>query len=199
MAVVQIGMLVATLALLTYIAVLLSSSLAFEQLQHPLEQEVLADSAMRDEMIKTVNYVHGSDISRSSFTTLLNGITLADREFILLFDSTPYASRGHIALILPCNSEDEPLFQVLVGRAPDLARLPLAYIDEISSPPRSCVYHDEFGFGDPVTDVALQNISGEDILLRGPHSVVITTHESFLPETAGEKEIQHRELSQVQP
>jgi len=38
-----------------------------------------------------------------SVNILLNGINLAQGEFILLYDSTPFASKGHIAVNLPCN------------------------------------------------------------------------------------------------
>jgi len=196
MAIAQIGMLSATLAILVYIAIIVSGYVALEQTpQYQLGQEVQTDSSIRDEMINNVDYVHKADISRSSFTTLLNGITLHDQDFILLFDSTPYASRGHVALLLPCdeNTPEQSLFRILIGRAPQLAPLPLGYLDDISNPPRSCVYHGQFGFGDPVTDIALQNIAGTDIVLEGPHSVTITTHESFLPREPGEKEIQHEQ------
>jgi hypothetical protein len=54
-----------------------------------------------------------------------------------------------------------------------------------------CVYHAQFGFGDPVTDVILKNISDRSINLTSPHSVALTTHESFLPTAPSFMEIQH--------
>jgi hypothetical protein len=125
---------------------------------------------------------------------LLNGLNLNTTEFLLLYDSTPYASKGHIALNLPCdsNSPNNPLFQVLVGRAPDLVPTTLGYMGQISEPPQMCIYHGQFGFGKPVTDVALKNISDRSINLTGPHSVAITTHESFIPTTPSFEEIQHQ-------
>lgn len=200
MAVAQTSMIAASLGLLIYIAVVASGSLVATQqtAQHPFTMQSEADSAMREEMIANTNYIHKSDTNRASLTTLLNGITLGDREFILLYDSTPYASKGHIALNLPCdeNSPDSPLLFVLTGRAPDMAPLKLLYLDEISSPPNNCVYHSQFGFGLPITDIALQNASGKDISLRGSHSVTITVHESFIPTTTSAKEIQHHQLQQ---
>jgi hypothetical protein len=55
-----------------------------------------------------------------------------------------------------------------------------------------CVYHGQFGFGDPVTDVVLKSVSEGPITLRGPHSVAIVTHESYIPEQASymQKEMQ---------
>jgi hypothetical protein len=110
-----------------------------------------------------------------------------------LYDSTPYASKGHIALKLPCDSTDpsSPLFQVLVGRAPDIIPTRLGYIEQVSSPPEMCVYHAQFGFGNPVTDVILEYIANGTISLKGPHSVVITTHESYIPTTPSLEELQH--------
>jgi hypothetical protein len=120
-------------------------------------------------------------------------MNLNTSEFILLYDSTPYASKGHIALNLPCdpNSPNNPLFQVLVGRAPDLVPTTLGYIGQISEPPQMCIYHAQFGFGKPVTDIALKNISDRSINLTGPHSVAISTHESFLPAAQSFMETQH--------
>ena len=45
-------------------------------------------------------------MNRATQTILLNGITLNSSEFIILYDSTPYASKGHIALNLPCDSNN---------------------------------------------------------------------------------------------
>jgi hypothetical protein len=55
------------------------------------------------------------------------------------------------------------------------------------------MYHAQFGFGDPVTDVILKNVADRSINLTSPHSVVITTHESFLPTAQSFKDIQHQQ------
>jgi hypothetical protein len=68
----------------------------------------------------------------------------------------------------------------------------MGYMGQISEPPQMCVYHGQFGFGKPVTDVALKNISDRSINLTGPHSVAITTHESLIPSTPSFEEIQHQ-------
>ena len=135
-----------------------------------------------------------ADINRATQTILLNGITLNSSEFIILYDSTPYASKGHIALNLPCDPKDpqDRLLDVLIGRAPDMISMALGYIPQLSSPPDMCVYHGQFGFGDPVTDVVLKSVSDKPITLRGPHSVAIVTHESYIPKVASymQKEMQ---------
>jgi hypothetical protein len=140
-----------------------------------------------------LNYVHNATTDTASLAVLLSGLNLSQNQFIMLYDSTPYASKGHIALNLPCDSVDprSPLLQVLVGRIPDIILTPHGYIEQISDPPDMCVYHAQFGFGDPVTDVILKYISNGTISLKGPHSVAITTHESYIPSTPSLQELQH--------
>ena len=137
-------------------------------------------------------------MNRATQTVLLNGITLNSSEFVILYDSTPYASKGHIALNLPCNAQDpqDRLFDVLIGRAPDMNRMALGYIPQLSSPPNMCVYHGQFGFGDPVTDVILQYVGDDPIKLEGPHSIVISTHEYYKPLIESLEEQQHNMTNQ---
>lgn len=46
-----------------------------------------------------------------------------------------------------------------------------------------CVYHGQFGFGDPITDIILQYVGDDPITLEGPHSIVISAHEFYKPTT----------------
>ncbi|MGI0037906.1 MAG: hypothetical protein ACRD99_06070 [Nitrososphaera sp.] len=193
MQIAQTTLMAASLAILIYLAIVATGLVASQDNRNLLAQQQESDLALRDQIETNVKYMHSSDTNRAAMTVLLNGITLRDGEFILLYDSTPYSSKGHIALNLPCdgNNPNAPLFKVLVGRAPDIVVMPLGYIAEISAPPDMCVYHTQFGFGDPVTDIVLKNTSGEEIALRGPHSVSITSHESFIPTSPSFKDIQH--------
>ncbi len=158
------------------------------------EQEII-----RQQMENSLNYVHKADIGNSVETILLNGLNLTKDDFILLFDSTPFASRGHIALTLPCSVENPqtPDFKILVGRAPDLFDMGLGYISNSSSPPRQCLYHGQFGFGDPVTDIILKYTGDESLLIQGPYSVSVSTHESFLPTTESFFELRHHNTNQT--
>jgi hypothetical protein len=162
-------------------------------------QELPSDqNQLQDLLSKSLDYVHKGDISTSSTNILLNGITLNQSEFILLYDSTPFASKGHIAVNLPCdpNNPLDPIFDILVGRAPDLFVLPLGYLEPISKPGKMCVYHGQFGFGDPITDVILQYVGDNPIKLEGPHSIVISTHEYYNPPTESFEELQHNMTNQ---
>ena len=94
---------------------------------------------------------------------------------------------------LPCepNTPNNPLFQVLVGRAPDMVPTTMGYLEPISSPPQMCISCSVW-VQKPVTDVILKNISERPINLTSPHSVAITTHESFIPTEQSTMEIQHQ-------
>ncbi|MPZ07356.1 MAG: hypothetical protein GEU26_13235 [Nitrososphaeraceae archaeon] len=201
----QTGMIAASLALLVYIAVVItgssliprqgedSSFLSQQDNQTIISQQARIDAALRDQISSGLDYVHNATTDTASLAVLLSGLNLSQNQFILLYDSTPFASKGHIALNLPCDSTDprSPLFQVLVGRAPDIIPTRLGYIEQVSAPPDMCVYHAQFGFGDPVTDVILKYIANGTINLQGPHSVAITTHESYIPKIPSLQELQH--------
>jgi hypothetical protein len=195
-AIAQTSMIAACLAVLIYVAVIVTGNffgIQTREDQNPLSQQQQLEDALYKQISTNLNYSHIADTTRASQTVLLNGLNLNTSEFILLYDSTPYASKGHIALNLPCdpNSPNNPLFQVLVGRAPDLVPTTLGYIGQISEPPQMCIYHAQFGFGKPVTDITLKNISDRSINLTGPHSAAISTHESFIPAAQSFMETQH--------
>jgi hypothetical protein len=203
-AIAQTGMIAASLAILVYIAVVITGTsliprqgdspfFSQEDNQTIISQQARIDAALHDQISSGLDYVHNATTDTASLAVPLNGLNLSQNQFILLYDSTPYASKGHIALNLPCDSADpsSPLFQVLVGRAPDIIPTRLGYIEQVSAPPDMCIYHAQFGFGDPVTDVILKYIANGTISLKGPHSVAITTHESYIPATPSLQELQH--------
>src|SRR5215218_1248662 len=190
----QYTLLVAILAVLIYIAVVSTGTVATTNQSKSSLSEIQDSNLAEYQLVSgNLDYVHTADMNRATQTVLLNGITLNSSEFIILYDSTPYASKGHIALNLPCNAQDpqERLFDVLIGRAPDMSRMALGYIPQLSSPPDMCVYHGQFGFGDPVTDVVLKSVADDPITLRGPHSVAIVTQESYIPKQLSFMQLQH--------
>ena len=197
----QYTLLVAILALLIYIAVVTTGSITTTIIQDENSIDEIQDSNLATyELVSgNLDYVHTADMNRATQTVLLNGITLNSSEFIILYDSTPYASKGHIALNLPCDPNDpqDRLLDVLIGRAPDMNTMALGYIPQLSSPPNMCVYHGQFGFGDPVTDIVLKSVADDPITLRGPHSVAIGSHESYIPEQASfmQKQMQQEQNS----
>lgn len=199
MTITQTTMIAGCLAILVYIAVVVTTNALNLQSSggSPLAEHQKIDSALHNQIASSLNYVHTADENRASLTILLHGVQLGTNQFIFLYDSTPYAVKGHIALNMPCDARNPqaPIFHVLVGRAPDLAPTALGYLAPISKPPDMCVYHSQFGFGDPVTDIVLMNISNRTLTFGGPHSVTITTQESYIPTTPSLEEMQHKKLS----
>ena len=189
----QYTLLVAILAVLIYIAVISTGTVATTDQKSSLSKIQDSNLASYDLVSSNLDYVHTADMNRATQTVLLNGITLNSSEFIILYDSTPYASKGHIALNLPCDPNDpqDRLLDVLIGRAPDMIPMALGYIPKLSSPPNMCVYHGQFGFGDPVTDIVLKAVSEDPVKFKGPHSIAIVTHESYIPEKASFMQQQH--------
>jgi len=197
----QTTMIAIILAILVYVAVITTGSYTTQNIltsnRTSLADQEKIDSALRNQIASSLNYVHTADLNRASLTVPLHGVVLNTSQFILLYDSTPYAVKGHIALNLPCDvsNPQAPLFHVLVGRAPNLAPTPLGYLSQISRPPDMCVYHSQFGFGDPVTDVVLMNVSNRTLSFGGPHSATLTTQESYIPTTPSLEELQHKKVS----
>lgn len=196
MMIAQTTMIAGCLAILIYIATVITVNFAGQDSASQNLLDILSKSdTLRDEQIsRSLNYVHKSDTGMNMQNVLLNGINLSSNEFIPLFDSTPYASKGHILLNVPCDSSSPeiPYFQVVVGRAPNLTALTPAYVNQASVPPDMCIYHTQFGFGDPITDIMLKNRAQIPITFRGPHAVVISTHESYTPTVPSFKDIQHK-------
>src|SRR5919198_3050840 len=194
----------ASLAILVYIAVVItgtytaqniSPSGSSSNINASLAEQAKLDSATSKQIASSLDYIHKSDTNIAPLIIPLHGINLTANQFILLYDSTPYATKGHIALNLPCDASTPniPIFQVLVGRAPNFTPLALGYLSQISVVPQMCIYHGQFGFGDPVTDIVLKNISGKTISLGGPHSVAISSHEFYTPTTPSLEQIQHQQ------
>jgi len=197
----QTTMMAAALALLVYIAVIATGIYTSQNVSSPttddkilLAEQTKLDLTKRQQIANNLNYIHKADTTMTSLTVPLHGVNLSKNQFILLSDSTPYATKGHIALNMPCDVSNPsvPEFEVLVGRAPDLASLTVGYIPQISIPPQMCVYHGQFGFGDPVTDIILKNTSNRNITLGGPHSVTISAHESYIPTIPSFEQMQHK-------
>ena len=202
MGITQTTMIAACLAILVFIAVIVTANalnLGSIGGPPPLSEQQKTDSALRNVIASSLNYIHTADESRASLTVPLHGVQLGTKQFILLYDSTPYAVKGHIALSMPCDARNPqaPLFHILVGRAPDLAPAAVGYLSQISNPPDTCVYHSQFGFGDPVTDIVLKNVSNRTLTLSGPHSATITTHEAYIPAAPSLEEMQMLKMSQA--
>jgi hypothetical protein len=183
--------------LLVYIAFIITINYITGNENNPFNQFLKLDSGLYNSISTGTNYIHQADTSRSTTTILLDGLNFSKGQFILLADTTPYASKGHLAITLPCNKGNpaQPIFQALVGRAPDVFAMPLGYLENISSVPTMCVYHGQYGFGDPVTDLALKYIGDENITLKGPYSAIISSQEEYIPKAKSFEELQHAQMT----
>lgn len=208
-AILQTSMIAASLAILIYIAVVVTGDFLTPDvipinagggasntpLQTSIGQTTTNDTSIREQIAAAADYLHSVDTSTVSDTILLNGVTLQSGEPLLVYDSTPFASKGHLAMNVPCNENtpENAVFEILFGRAPNLSPVKPGYLPQISAPPNNCIYHAQFGFGDPVTDIAIRYIGENQTTFRGSNSLVISTHESYIPTTPSEKEMQHEQ------
>lgn len=208
-AILQTSMIAASLAILIYIAVVVTGDFLTPDvipinagggasntpLQTSIGQATTNDTSIREQIAAAADYLHSVDTSTVSDTILLNGVTLQSGEPLLVYDSTPFASKGHLAMNVPCNENtpENAVFEILFGRAPNLSPVKPGYLPQISAPPNNCIYHAQFGFGDPVTDIAIRYVGENQTTFRGSNSLVISTHESYIPTTPSEKEMQHEQ------
>jgi hypothetical protein len=200
MANVQTPLIISCFVILVYIASVLTYNVIFIGSKNPFDQSLELDSERYNQIATGTNYIYQTDVGKSVQPILLNGMNFSQNQFLLFYDSTPFASKGHVAMTLPCNEENpsKPSFQLLSGRAPDLFTVPLGYIQNISSVPSMCVFHGQFGFGDPISDLALKYVGEGSIELNGPYSVVVTGLESFIPKQKSFQELQHSQLASQQ-
>ncbi len=184
------------LVILIFIASIITISFTIGDMKNVFDQSSKLDSELYKRISTGTNYVYQTDTSKFMYTTLLNGLNFSQNQFLLMYDSTPFASKGHVAMTLPCNKDNpsQSMFQVLEGRAPDLFPVPLGYIKDISSVPTMCVYHGQYGFGDPVTDLALKYVGEGNVSLNGPYSIIVSKLESYIPKQKSFEELQHAQM-----
>lgn len=119
-------------------------------------------------------------VVRDSQTILLEGKTLPSKDYIHLYDTTPYLIKlGHIAAKLPCDSNNKTSLNVLIGQAPKLKPAELELVKELSTPGKMCIYHvDVESPGEnPITDIALQNPTDKEVKFGPTATVVIGVNE----------------------
>ena len=130
-------------------------------LQTSIGQTTTNDTSIREQIAAAADYLHSVDTSTISDTILLNGVTLQSGEPLLLYDSTPFASKGHLAMNVPCNKNtpENAMFEILFGRSPNLSPVKPGYLPQISAPPNNCIYIScTVWFWRPCTDIAIRYI-----------------------------------------
>ena len=145
----------------------------------------------------STNSIH---VVRDSETILLAGQVIPPKDYIHLYDSSPYKIvNGHLAVKIPCDESFQPQLNVLVGQAPKLQSISLLLIEELSKPGKLCIYHADLEetalvtHATPdvkigtITDVALQNPGIRAIELPPTSSIAIGVNEI----QAGAEEAEH--------
>ncbi|MGB8573710.1 MAG: hypothetical protein WCD19_04565 [Nitrososphaeraceae archaeon] len=127
------------------------------------------------------------NVVRDSQIILLEGMTLPPKDYIHLYDTTPYLIKlGHIAAKLPCDSNNKTSLNVLIGQAPALKPAGLELIKELSKPGTMCIYHVDIESGPPgvnlITDIALQNPTDNEVKF-GPTATVVIGVDEISPVT----------------
>ncbi|MEP6576627.1 MAG: hypothetical protein ABJB85_09390 [Nitrososphaerota archaeon] len=139
-------------------------------------------------IINMMQYSNAQDVGRStvvrdSQTILLEGKTLPAKDFIHLYDSTPYMIMvGHIAVKLPCDSKSESPYKILIGQAPNLKAADFELVKELSKPGQMCIYHVDIKSqpgtaNGTITDIALQNPTDKEVKFSPTATVVIGVDE----------------------
>ena len=126
------------------------------------------------------NQTRTNTVTRDSQTVLLEGESLPEGDFIHLYDSTPYKiMNGHIAAKLPCNDANSTEVNVLIGQAPNLQPAELEFVGPLSTPGELCLYHVDVASDEttPITDIAIQNNSTEDIDFPATSTIVFGVNE----------------------
>jgi len=123
-----------------------------------------------------------NNVVRDSQTILLEGKTLPAKDYVHLYDSTPYLIKlGHIAAKLPCDNNNKTSLNVLIGQAPALKPADLELVKELSTSGKMCIYHVDIESGpsgeNPVTDIAVQNPTDNEVKFGPTATVVIGVNE----------------------
>jgi hypothetical protein len=131
------------------------------------------------------------NVVRDSQTVLLEGKILPPKDYIHLYDTTPYLIKlGHVAAKLPCDTNNKTSLNVLIGQAPKLKPTDMELVKELSTPGKMCIYHVDLESGppgvNPITDIALQNPTAKEVKF-GPTATVVIGVDEISPDIETEK------------
>ena len=120
------------------------------------------------------------NVVRDSAAILLEGKIIPTKDYIHLYDSTPYSIlNGHIAAKLPCDANSVSPLKILIGQAPNLKPANLELVKPLSTPGKLCIYHVDIPSkaGETITDIAIQNPTTNEIKFPSTSTVVIGINE----------------------
>lgn len=156
---------------------------------NPASGNTSSTTSMSNMNMSTANSSNKTTVVRDSQTILLEGKTIPAKDFIHLYDSTPYMiMNGHIAMKLPCDANSVSPLKVLIGSAPNLKVVQPDFIKELSKPGSMCLYHVDVN-SDPAkkifqTDIAIQNPTDKSITFP-PTSTFVVGVNGIMPGAPG--------------
>ncbi len=142
------------------------------------EQSATAPNQITDPNLELNN--SKSFITSDTVSLMLGDTTLPSNNFIHIYDSSPYKiMQGHISAKLPCDENNATDAQVVMGQINQLQTITLESVDESSDPGNLCQYHTDIIFTNesPITDIAIENISTEEIEFPTTSSVIVSVNE----------------------
>ncbi len=127
-----------------------------------------------------------SIITRDSVTVLLEGKSINPDGHIHLYDTGKFhIMDGHVAVKMPCNTESQPLLEVLGGVSSDetfMKKLELHHVANMSQPGQTCMYHSDLDSvmgekGFLLIDIALHNPSDQMIIFPAESVAIVSVNE----------------------
>jgi hypothetical protein len=128
----------------------------------------------------------GITIVRDSDTVLLSHQILPPKDFMHIYDSTPYKiMNGHLTAKLPCDKNFESPVKILVGELTNLKPAKLEILKELSKPGYMCMYYANLTSSGllvksgttTITDITLFNPTGYRVVLLNTSTVVVGVNE----------------------
>ncbi len=125
----------------------------------------------------------GITFVRDADTVLLSHQILPPKDFIHIYDSTPYKiMNGYLTAKLPCDANFQSGVEILIGQLTNLKPAKLGIVKELSKPGYMCMYYANLAPSGPlakadntttITDITLFNPTGYRVILLSTSTVVV--------------------------
>ena len=125
----------------------------------------------------------GITFVRDSDTVLLSHQILPPKDFIHIYDSTPYKiMNGYLTAKLPCDANFQSGVEILIGQLTNLKPAKLGIVKELSKPGYMCMYYANLGPSGllakannltAITDITLFNPTAYRVILLNTSTVVV--------------------------
>jgi hypothetical protein len=146
----------------------------------------ISTSARASGYVASTGYTRAADENNQIPTVVtipLEGKLLKTGQFLLISDTTPVlVDRAHIALNVPCHVEQGSTtpksdITVVAGVAPDVKKVHLTYIPQLSTPTKNCTFHADIPKSNSnakVTDIAIINKLSSDVRFGSGNFVTLS-------------------------